>query len=554
MHELRQRIFAPAPPDSSFIRLATSVILGQYSNTMGPRAISAVVFVAGCAGWCVFASAVRAQPEPSPAPAVAASQATVPACGPDTEASERDQLRQWLQARLPSGGRIEEAANGALQVVHTTSKGDTASTIARAYLDLTDIYRAKDLAAAIAKQYPDVRPGTEVRIPSLLAAPYRSPDDERRVWPADRVLRGIYVTGETAGSSWPETIERVQSHGMNAIVLDAKNYSGGLTYPSHVPLALRSGAAKAGSIPDYSRAIRFAHARGITVIARITCFHDPWMAGNSPNLAIRGSNAGPAGEGWLDPGNVAAQDYLVDIVKEVVDLGADEVQLDYVRFPVQDVGDAKMLPPDGHRSRAITSFVSRVREAGAAKHVPISLDVFGFAASGPPGDIEALGQNLKQLGPVSDAISPMVYPSHYPVGFQGLEKPGDHPELVRFGTRAAVGKMVDGHAEGTIIRPWLQAAAFRTTAFGPKYIQDEIRYAEEGGGVGWLMWDAGNNYWAVWKALPEVHDTAPAPGETALARHDTPAAGDPKPGEGLNVAQRSPAPAAASPVPPAAIR
>ncbi len=487
---------------------------------MGPRATPAVSLLAGSAVWFALAPEVSAQLEPAPAPPVAASQAVAPACGPGGGASEQERFREWLQARLPSGVRIEESASGALEVVHTASPGDTAQTIARAYLDLTDVYRAKDLAAAITKEYPEIRPGTEVRIPHLLAAPYRTPDDERRAWPADRVLRGVYITGETAASSWPEMLERVQSHGMNAVVLDAKNYSGGLTYPSHVPLAVRSGAAKAGGIPDYSRAIRFAHARDITVIARITCFHDPWMAGNQPRIAIRGSNAGPAGEGWLDPGNPGAQDYLVDIVKEVVDLGADEVQLDYVRFPVQDVGDAKMLPPDGHRSRAITSFVARVREAAAAKHVPISLDVFGFAASGPPGDIEALGQNLKQLGPVSDAISPMVYPSHYPVGFQGLDKPGDHPELVRFGTRAAVGKMVDGHAEGTIIRPWLQAAAFRTTSFGPKYILDEIKFAEEGGGVGWLMWDAGNNYWAVWKALPVVHETTPAAGETALARHD----------------------------------
>jgi hypothetical protein len=80
--------------------------------------------------------------------------------------------------------------------------------------------------------------------------------------------------------------------------------------------------------------------------------------------------------------------------------------------------------------------------------------------------------------------------------------PGDHPELVGYGTKAAVTKLRAGNVAGTIIRPWLQASSFRTKTFGPKYIQDEIRSAEANGAVGWLMWDAGNSYWAVWQALP----------------------------------------------------
>ena len=56
------------------------------------------------------------------------------------------------------------------------------------------------------------------------------------------------------------------------------------------------------------------------------------------------------------------------------------------------------------------------------------------------------------------------------------------------------------------MRPWLQASAFRTSEFGPKYIQDEIRSAEGNGAVGWLLWDAGNSYWAVWRALPVLHE------------------------------------------------
>jgi hypothetical protein len=175
-----------------------------------------------------------------------------------------------------------------------------------------------------------------------------------------------------------------------------------------------------------------------------------------------------------------------------------------VRFPVQGTADAAMLPPDGHRTKAIAKFVERVHDATEAHHVPLSLDVFGIAASAPRSDVETLGQNVLLLGAVSEAISPMVYPSHYPVGTLGFERPGDHPELVGFGTKAAVVKLAGGNVTGTIVRPWLQAAAFRTTAFGPRYIQDEIQSAEANGATGWLLWDAGNSYWAVWRALPLV--------------------------------------------------
>jgi hypothetical protein len=392
-------------------------------------------------------------------------------------------------------------------------------TIAKAYLDLTDVYRAKDLAAAIAKESPDVRPGTEVRIPHVVAEPFRDPTEDRMAWPADRALKGIYITGETAGARWPETLDQVQAHGLNAIVLDAKQYAGAITYPTRVKLALASGAGKGAPIPDFSRAVRFAHEHGIYVIARITCFHDPWVAARAPRTSIRSTSGGPAAIGWVDPASVEVQDYLVDLVRETIDLGADEVQLDYVRFPVEDLGDAAMLPPDGHRSRAIASFVGRVHEVAQARHVPLSVDVFGIAASASRADVEALGQNLALLGPEVEAISPMVYPSHYPVGSLGFEQPGDHPELVGFGTKAAVARLSATNTEGRpiaskgesagvlparrpIIRPWLQASSFRTSKFGPKYIQDEIQSAEANGAVGWLMWSAGNNYWAVWGALP----------------------------------------------------
>jgi hypothetical protein len=31
-----------------------------------------------------------------------------------------------------------------------------------------------------------------------------------------------------------------------------------------------------------------------------------------------------------------------------------------------------------------------------------------------------------------------------------------------------------------------------------------MKSAEAAGGIGWLMWNPGNEYWAAWRAIPPV--------------------------------------------------
>jgi len=399
---------------------------------------------------------------------------------------------------------VVEREGGTLAVIHRLGEGDSPDRVAAAYLDLTTIYRAKDLAAELTRRERHWAPGGSIEIPSLLSAPYGSPDEERLPWPPDKALKGVFITGVFAGLFWPETIEKLAARRLNAVVLDGKDYMGPITYPTHVALAIEAGAAKSPPIPDLFRAIRFAHARGVHVIVRIPCFHDPWMAEHAPRLSLMGRNGRPFSMGWLDPVNPEAQAYLVDIVSEVVRLGADEVQLDYVRFPVQSLGikNAAMPPPDGQRSAAMQEFVRRVHSVTQAGHAALSLDLFGVTATGTTSDIEALGQNIGTLGGDAEALSPMVYPSHYTQGWNGFDEPGNHPEIIGIGTRAALQKLRDANVAGTILRPWLQGSSYKASRYGPQYVLEEIRSAEASGAVGWLFWDPQNSYWAVWQAIP----------------------------------------------------
>ena len=78
-----------------------------------------------------------------------------------------------------------------------------------------------------------------------------------------------------------------------------------------------------------------------------------------------------------------------------------------------------------------------------ARHVPLSLDVFGVIALGKRVDIDALGQELSVLAPECEVLSPMVYPSHYSKGFMGFDEPGAHPELIAVGTKGSLDQIAE---------------------------------------------------------------------------------------------------------------
>jgi hypothetical protein len=447
------------------------------------------------------------QPDGAVAADAQASEAATPPDAPPDAGRDGGEgsFAAWLNARLPKGGAVAPSPDGSrLRILHRVGAGDTVQSIADAYLDLTDVYSAKELAGILAKEHKGLEVGGTVEIPHLLTAPYKEPDEDRIGWPKDRVLRGVFITGAYAQIRWVDTLDKLAARKLNAVVLDGKDYQGPVNYPTKVPVAVETHAYVDPKIPDLARAIRFAHARGIVVIMRIPCFHDPWAAKHAPRLSLMGNWGGPFPMGWLDPTNVEAQDYVIGLVKESIDAGADEIQLDYVRFPVQaqSINSAVMPKPNGARSRANRDFIHRVHEVTSEKHIPLSLDIFGVTATGDQSDIDKLGQDIGTISEEAEALSPMVYPSEYAPGYRGFTQPGNHPEIIGIGTKAAVAKLKAAKNEKTIIRSWLQASGYKSTNYGPDYILKEAKSAEANGGVGWLLWNPGCDYWAAWRAFP----------------------------------------------------
>jgi hypothetical protein len=419
-------------------------------------------------------------------------------------ASSNSELAEFLKTHLPKGGAV--ANEDPIKVQHNVSAGETIPGIASMYLSISDLYTSAELAAAIARKNPNgAIAGKKLEIPNIVTRViHDDPTTERLGWPEDWALRGVFVTGPYAGIKWVDTLDKLADRGLNAVVVDAKDYDGYINYPSKVKLVAETGAMRTAHIPDLARAIRFAHWRGIRIILRIPCFHDPWTDKHlaDSRLSMRFAPTGkPMHVDWIDPTNTEAQDYAIDLAKEGIAAGADEIQLDYVRFPVHLPQKVAVLPPKEERSKIIRDFVKRVHAVTSAAGAALSLDFFGVTATGDINDILYLGQHIPTVAPEADAISLMSYPSHYSKGYMGFPEPADHPEIIGIGNEAAL-KQLKPTGATTIFRTWLQAFPQRTSNYGPQYVAAQAKSAETSGGVGWLMWSPACEYSAVWGGFP----------------------------------------------------
>ncbi len=425
--------------------------------------------------------------------------------------STHAQFIAWLKARVPNGDEVVDNGESApVDVLHTVARGEIPATLAHAYIDLADVYFEADFTTEIAKsarKEGGFLPGHKIHVPHLVAAPFKNADDERLGWPDDKVIRGLYIRGGTAARPFFLFIlDQMAKRNINTIVLDGKDYDGPVTYASKAPLAIETGSAKGPPIRDLARVIRFVHQKGIRVVMRIACFNDEFMSKAKPELSVQSKWGKPYPIGWLNPNNEGAQNYILSLVQESVDAGADEIQLDYVRYPVLGIKGADFHLDEIHKTKTevIRDFVRRAHAVTQPRHVALSLDLFGVVAQGRRIDIDALGQDMAVLAPECEAFSPMVYPSHYSTGFYGWANPGDHPEIVGIGVKGSLEqiKNADQTKPLAIVRPWIQAEDYKTTTYSPKYLQDEIRTSNENGGTGWLMWNPTQEYGFAWAAVP----------------------------------------------------
>jgi len=396
--------------------------------------------------------------------------------------------------------------------LYTVQRGESIAAIAHHNLARTSLLLTKELEAAIRvannnKQGDFFKPGQQVIIPGILAAPIV---EHPITIPATTEIRGLYLTGYTAGSeSGLRVIRDWQAADGNAIVFDLKDYDGLVNVPYKNPLAPTTNS---GLIPDVPKFVHFLHSLGLHAIARVACFRDAYQAQHTPSFDVHSRATGkPWLENgklaWLDPSLRAVQDYDIGLAKVAAEAGADEIQFDYVRFPAEgDQKDAKFafesVHPEWTRADVITDFLGHAYAELHPLGVLLSLDVFGVMAWQRDVDLAHTGQDIPAMAKHCDVLSPMIYPSHF-YRMDGYALPGDAPDHFITASMDRFKEVTqDAHV---VIRPWLQGFAWRTKTFSPDYVCEQINLAKANGGIGYLFWNARNDYRVLFGGIQELH-------------------------------------------------
>ena len=423
-------------------------------------------------------------------------------------------------------------------LLYTAKRGDTIPALARQYLKNTSYLTSSELADAIRNLNGNrsgnvLKAGEQITIPGILPAPIV----EKTVPVAkDFEVRAIYLTGIMAASDHGiRIIRHWREVGGNAVVFDIKDSDGSVNIPFEHPLLGKHQVY----IHDLPKFVHFLHSENMHAIARIAMFRDERMVVQHPELAVQSKKTKqPWRENgklvWTDPSQPKVQDFDIALAKFVAQSGADEIQFDYVRFPAEgdqkdasfvyqreqdSCGDGRLARPSDakqggtptadvsckahmlQRSDVITAFLKRAYAELHPTGVLLSLDVFGVMAWQRSVDLSHTGQDIVGMAKYCDVLSPMIYPSHF-FGMDGIEHPGDAPEHFIGESMQRFELITKG--SGVVIRPWLQAFRWRTKTYSPEYIKVQVATAKEKGGIGFLFWNAANDYSKPYEAMPEM--------------------------------------------------
>ncbi len=335
------------------------------------------------------------------------------------------------------------------------------------------------------------------------------------------IVKGIYLTSWSASSQVKinYALNLSKTAGINAVVIDIKDYSGYVAYKvdeSIAPKAKKYGAEKI-KIPDIDFLIGKLHAQGIYVIARISVFQDPVLANARPDLAVYRKKdlseniflsmlssisiwLDNLKLAWVDPASEEVWDYDISIAKDALSRGFDEINFDYVRFPSD--GDLKNMGfPIWSGSIAKHSVIKEFFKE-ARQEMPdavLSVDLFGLTTVNY--DDLGVGQKIEDAFEYFDYICPMVYPSHYANGFIGFANPAQHPyEVISYSMKSAYERLKiyreSNNQRLVHLRPWLQ-----DFNMGAKYnvemVKSEIQAVKDSLGddyKGFMLWNPSNIY------------------------------------------------------------
>jgi hypothetical protein len=328
---------------------------------------------------------------------------------------------------------------------------------------------------------------------------------------------GIYATRGYYDSEFTKYLKMGERGEINAIVVDVKYDDDGLLlYDSKVPLAkelnlVKGGGKQPNQLIDMPKMLKDARDRNIYVIARYVVMRDPAIAKAKPEWALRSIKTG---QPWQDVNKLVwpnqfvpeVADYNASLARELAEMGVDEVQYDYIRFPTDGVLKDIQYTPEltwtklnenqKLRETTINNIVKKAWDYLRTSDTFLSLDVFGMALWRE--DDNGIGQQYNDLVFLADYICPMVYATHFPQGTLDLKQHpgpvGAWPGVIIEKSGVIAGKLDNLLKPIARYRPWLEDFSLAPVKHTPERVRLQIEAAEKTGNYGWQLWNAAGNY------------------------------------------------------------
>jgi len=335
-------------------------------------------------------------------------------------------------------------------------------------------------------------------------------------------VKAVYMSECAVGTkSFRESLLKLlDTTELNAIVIDIRDYTGKIAFDTDNPILKEMVSDECGAT-DMKDFVKLLHDKNIYVIGRITTFQNPFYTKLHPDQAVQKKGGGiwkdHKGLAFVDVGAKPYWDTVVELSKVSYEMGFDELNFDYIRFPSDgdmaladytwDVGKTKQ--------EALEEFFKYLYDNVHPTGVVMSADLFGMVTTNY--DDLNIGQQLERALPYFDFIDPMVYPSHYPSGFNGYKNVNEHSyDIVHFSLSHAVQRAIATTTEigsmqyipiastspkvylkpsypATKIRPWLQSFDYPVT-YTPAMVAAQIKANEDAGLDSYLFWDPANKY------------------------------------------------------------
>lgn len=335
--------------------------------------------------------------------------------------------------------------------------------------------------------------------------PYEKEKFENNVMPDE--VRALYLNSGVV-SNVDAYIKIAKNSGINAFVVDIKDN----TSPAYPAKAMQEYSItnynKAiNSYETYKKAIKKLKDEGFYVIGRITVFKDSYYAKDHPEDTIKDNNTNSSynhdGSYWPSAFKRNVWEYNVKLaIESVQEMGFNEIQFDYVRFPDRTgnlekkgvINFGNVYKED--KAQAIQQFVMYACDEIHKHNAYVSIDVFGESAH---NYVTAYGQYWAAISNVADVISGMPYPDHFSAheyGFNEVVWTIPYKLLNLWGNNFVMKRQKEIPTPA-IVRTWIQTY---DTYKNPKVIYDSYMIKEEIKGLydaglkgGFMTWNGSSN-------------------------------------------------------------